>query len=354
MRRPRVGFALLWFGAFTALGLLMFAHLYLDVLVRGRSEPAAVKLIEELTGALGAAVCLLPAVRLARLGRGAGWPPLRVAAAHAAMLPVFSALHTTSNWGTRSALFPLFGLGPYDYGRMPLRYAMELPIDIILYAFVMGLLALFDRFREGREREIRLGEARLEALEGRLRPHFLFNALNTVSAVMYEDVAAADTMLSRLADLLRRTLRRPAGGAVPLAEELETLELYLDIMRARFAERLQVEVRVDDEVRGAQVPPLVLQPLVENAILHGDPGPDATARIAVRARRTDGRLVLEVEDNGPGLDTTPEAAAGRGIGLDTTARRLTQLYGGLGRLTLENLPAGGVRARVTLPLGRPV
>jgi two-component system, LytTR family, sensor kinase len=262
---------------------------------------------------------------------------------------VFSVLHTSWNWATRSALFPLFDLGRYDYGRMPLRYAMEFPTDVVLYAFVMGLLYLFERFREAREREVQLGQARLEALEGRLRPHFLFNALNTVSAVMYEDVAAADTMLARLAELLRRTLRRPAGGAVPLAEELETLDLYLDIMRARFAERLQVDVRVDEAARGARVPPLVLQPLVENAIIHGDPGSGAAARIGVRARRENGSLLLEVEDNGPGLTGPPGEAVERGIGLGTTARRLAQLYGARAGVSLENLPAGGVRAVVTLP-----
>jgi two-component system LytT family sensor kinase len=349
MQRARLRFGVLWFGAFAALGLLMFAHFYLDVLARGGSEPAGVKLVEELTASLGAAVCLLPAVWLARRGWSAGWPPLRVVAAHAAMLPVFSVLHTSWNWATRSALFPLFDLGRYDYGRMPLRYAMEFPTDVVLYAFVMGLLYLFERFREAREREVQLGQARLEALEGRLRPHFLFNALNTVSAVMYEDVAAADTMLARLAELLRRTLRRPAGSAVPLAEELETLDLYLDIMRARFAERLQVNVRVDEAARGARVPPLVLQPLVENAIIHGDPGPGAAARIGVRARRDNGRLLLEVEDNGPGLTGPPGDAVERGIGLGTTARRLAQLYGTRAGVSLENLPGGGVRAVITLP-----
>ena len=231
MPSARVRFGVVWVGAFAALGLLMFAHFYLDVLARGRTEPAGVKLIEELTSSLGAAVCLLPAVWLARRSRSAGWAPVGIVAAHIAMLPAFSALHTTWNWASRSLVFPLAGLGRYDYGRMPVRYAMELPTDVVLYAFVMGLLYLFDHYRRGRARELRLarleaelGEARLEALESRLHPHFLFNALNTVSAVMYEDVAAADTMLSRLGDLLRRTLRRPGGTAVPLAEEIETLE----------------------------------------------------------------------------------------------------------------------------------
>ena len=356
MRSIRLGFLAIWFGGFLALGLLTFAHYYLDVLVRGGSEPAAVKLIEQLTGSLGGAVCLLPAVGLARWARARSWAVGPTLAAHAVLLLPLSALHTSWNWATRSLLFPLAGLGAYDYGRMPLRYFMELPIDVVLYGFSIGLVYLFDHYRAGRDRELRLarlegelGVARLEALEGRLRPHFLFNALNTISSVMYEDVAAADTMLARLADLLRRTLRRPGGSEVPLAEELETLELYLSIMRARFAERLEVEVRVDQDAREARVPPLVLQPLVENAILHGDPGPGAAARIAIRARRDDGRLLLEVEDNGPGLSGPSDEAVGRGIGLGTTARRLSELYGTRAGVTLENLPAGGVRAVVTLP-----
>src|SRR5437868_1399795 len=149
MRGTRLRFGVLWAGAFAALGLLTFAHYYLDVLARGRSEPVGVKLIEEMTGSLGAAVCLLPAVWMARRSRIARWSRLRMVAAHGAMLPVFSLLHTSWNWATRSLLFPLAGLGPYDYGRMPVRYAMELPIDVVLYGFVMGLVYLFDHYREG-------------------------------------------------------------------------------------------------------------------------------------------------------------------------------------------------------------
>jgi two-component system LytT family sensor kinase len=347
---------MLWVAAFTAVGLLQFSHYYLNVLAGGGSEPAAIKLVEEMTAAYGAAVCFLPAVWLARRARAARWPTSRTLRLHAAIVPVISAAHTSWNWATRSALFPLLGLGHYDYGRMPLRFAMELPTDVLFYTLIMGLLYLFAWYRETRDRELRLarleaelGHVRLEALEGQLRPHFLFNVLNTVSAVMYDDVAAADAMLVRLADLLRRTLRRSAGAEVALAEELETLDLYLDIMRVRFAERLRVEVSVDDETRRALVPPLVLQPLVENAIIHGDPGPGLTARIAVQARREGGQLVLAVEDNGPGVASAPGEAVGRGIGLGTTARRLAQLYGEGAEVTLCNLADGGVRAAVSLP-----
>ena len=349
-------FAAVWTAGFTLVGLLEFWYHYLDVLARSNTEPLAIKFIEEMTGAYGAAALLPLAIWIARKARAGGALGWRLLVVHAAILPVYSVAHTTWNAVTRDLLFPLVGLGAYDYGRMPLRYAMELPMDVLGFTLWMGLVYLFDRYSESRDREVRVAQleteltrVRLTALEGQLRPHFLFNVLHTISSVMYEDVAAADTMLARLADLLRRTLRRPAGAEVALAEEIDTLELYLHILRVRFGERLSVDVQVDDGVRQAAVPALVLQPLVENALRHGDPGPGVRARIAVRARRDDGRLLLEVEDNGPGLTGTPAEAVGKGVGLANTSRRLEQLYGNRQALTLCNLTEGGLRVAVELP-----
>lgn len=356
MKRSAWRFGLLWAGSFSVVGLLEFTYHYLDVLASGHHEPFSVPLIEEMTAAYGAAVLFLGAIALVRRARARGWSGWRLFAVYAAILPFFSIAHTTWNSLTRRLVFPLAGLGSYDYGRMPLRYAMEFPMDVLAFTLIMGLAYLFDRYRESRDRELRLAQVeteltrvRLEALEGQLRPHFLFNVLNTISSVMYEDVAAADTMLMRLADLLRRTLRRPSGGEIALAAELETLELYLAIMQARFGDRLSVAVTTEPSARRAAVPALVLQPLVENALRHGDPGPGMAARIAVRARRDDGRLVLEVEDNGPGIDGTPEQAIGKGVGLANTARRLEQLYGTAQSLRLENRQEGGARVSVELP-----
>ena len=342
----------LWVGSFTALGLLMFAHFYLDVLARGHSEPVGIKLVEELTASMGAGVVLLLPLAVLRRLRTAGWSGVRLAVAHAGLLPVFSVLHTSWNWATRSALFPLLGMGAYDYGRMPVRYPMEFPTDVIVYTFVITLMTVFIRYREARDREVRLAQVefelsrvRLEALEGQLRPHFLFNALNTISSVMYEDVALADTLLTRLADLLRHTLQHAVGTEVALRDELATLELYLAIMRARFAERLTVDVDIDPLALDARVPPLVLQPLVENAIKHGDPGPGARANVFITGRRENGRLVLRVEDNGPGLP----AAVTPHVGLGATARRLAALYGEGGGVAVENRAGGGARASLWVP-----
>jgi signal transduction histidine kinase len=339
----------------TAFGLLLFSYYYLDVLVRGRSEPIHAKLIEELTGAYGALLVLPLIVWVARRLRSLPWQvglPAFLASA-----VVVSMLHTTWNWWSRLAVYQVFGYGHYDYGIMHLRYLMELPNDLIWYSVWTALILLFDHYREARNKELKLAQleaelsrVKLQSLEAQLHPHFLFNALNTVSSVMYEDVAAADAILSRLGDLLRRTLNRRGDAEIPLAEELETLELYLDILRERFAERLEVRLEVEPGAKDAAVPQLILQPLVENAVKHGDPGPGRPARITVRARRENGALTLEVEDNGPGLPKLGSLKSG--VGLDTTRRRLEQLYGDRQRLSFDSGAEGGLRVGVEIPYRR--
>jgi LytS/YehU family sensor histidine kinase len=242
---------------------------------------------------------------------------------------------------------------------MPTRYFMEFPMDVIAYALFVSLVTLLDHYGASRDREVQvarlegeLNSLRLATLESQLQPHFLFNALNTVSSVMYEDLAAADSILASLADLLRRTLRTSPGPEVSLHDELETLDLYLAIMRARFADRLTVDVDISDDVRCAAVPPLLLQPLVENALKHGDPGPSIPAHVALRARQSGSDLLLEVEDNGPGIKGSPEAAIGKGIGLGNTKRRLDHLYGDHHQLALRNTSSGGLSVTVRIPFHR--
>ncbi len=194
---------------------------------------------------------------------------------HLVGLGVFSAAHTLWNWGTRVTLFPLAGLGAYDYGAMPVRFFMEFPSDLIIYGLTLLLAYLIEGYRHAQAQrvafsrlETRLTRAQLENLRTQLHPHSLFNALHTVSSVMYESPAAADSMLRKLSELLRRTMDGDAAAQqeVPLSEELAALELYLDIMRARFGDRLRVDLDVAAETRSALVPALMLQPLVENAL----------------------------------------------------------------------------------------
>lgn len=343
---------------FIAIGLLMFVRYAMDEVARGGTIPFEPMLIEELSAALGGALLFPWVVHFARLRPldRHDWP--RHLPAHLLNVAAVSAAHTTWNWLSREALFPLFGLGDYDYGRLLPRYAMELPIDVLWYAGVVGFVYLFDHYRAARRREVqlaqletRLAQAQLQSLQSQLNPHFLFNALNTVSSVMYEDVQRADGMLSGLSELLRRALQTSTRQEVPLREELEVLGIYLELMQARFADRLQVSIDVAPAVGDALVPTLVLQPLVENAVEHGAPPPPHPARVLVRARAAGADLLLEVEDNGPGM-ADGEAAVGTGVGLTNTAERLRGLYGPDHDLRLENVPEGGLRVLVRIPLRR--
>jgi signal transduction histidine kinase len=342
----------------TAVGLLMFGYHYLDFVTRGVSVPIYDPLISEMTGAWGAIVLLMgPVLPIARRIQKRGGA--LVVLSHLAVLVGFSVLHTSWNAVTRQLLYTIFGLGHYDYGIMPTRYFMEFPMDVIAYALFVSLVTLVDHYSASRDREVQvarlegeLNSLRLATLESQLQPHFLFNALNTVSSVMYEDLAAADSILASLADLLRRTLRLSPGPEVSLQDELETLDLYLAIMRARFADRLTVDVDISDDVRCAAVPPLLLQPLVENALKHGDPGPSIPAHVTVRARQSGGDLLLEVQDNGPGITGSSEAAIGKGIGLGNTKRRLDHLYGDQHQLALQNRSSGGLSVTVRIPFHR--
>jgi LytS/YehU family sensor histidine kinase len=169
---------------------------------------------------------------------------------------------------------------------------------------------------------------------------------------MYGDVPSADRMMSRLSDLLRVTLEAPPDQEVSLEDELELLRLYLEIMEARFGDRLRVLVEAGDEARAALVPTMVLQPLVENAIQHGVARRSGIGRVWVAARRSGQRLALEVRDDGPGISGDPKEAMGKGIGLSATADRLRQLYGETSSIQLLEREPHGLIVRLGLPYRR--
>jgi two-component system LytT family sensor kinase len=161
-------------------------------------------------------------------------------------------------------------------------------------------------------------------------------------------VPAARRMMARLSDLLRFSLEQDGSDEVPLAEELDFLDRYVDIQRARFPDRLQVEIDVDPSVESALVPRFLLQPLVENAIRHGADRRPEGGRVVVRAGLRDHRLRLEVEDNGPGFPVSPNGLR-EGVGLRSTRARIEHLYRGAGRLDLVAAASGGALVRVEIP-----
>lgn len=175
--------------------------------------------------------------------------------------------------------------------------------------------------------EARLAEAKLEALEARLHPHFLFNALNTVGALITTNPPAAQSVVENLGELLRATLNAEPGKEVHLRTELQLLDQYIAIQQARFSDRLQVHVNAADDLMTARVPQLVLQPFVENAVRHGISPREAPGTVDINVTRANGRLRLSVRDDGVGFRASTQRDNGKGLGISNTRARLEQLYG---------------------------
>ncbi len=237
-----------------------------------------------------------------------------------------------------------------------------LMVNVMTYAAIAVAWYALDFHRRMRERErasatlevraaaleASMHEARLNALRMELNPHFLFNALNAISGlVRRKDETKAVDMLARLGDLLRLTLEREVGHEVSLGRELQLLDLYLDIERTRFSDRLRVIVDIEPAARDALVPSFVLQPLVENAVRHGIAKSADHGSIRIAARVANHHLDIEIADTGPGI--AAGAPPGEGVGLRNTRARLAQLYGSSAALRLDPGPAGGTIARLSLP-----
>ncbi len=351
---PRGSRAALLVLAATLIGLLNAGIVTTADLAEGNRPRIVRETVTELTGAWTLLLAILPAIPFMR-SRPVERPRLaRRLFLHAGLSLAVGAAHTLLMWGTRSALFPLLGWGAYDYGDMRYRFPMEYQKQAAVYVLVYGLVRLVAYVRRGRETELRaselsreLTEARLAALKKQLEPHFLFNALNTVSAFVREDPVRAEAMIGHLSAFLRETLRQGDAPEVPLGKELELLGSWLEVMKARFEDRLDVVVEAPPETRGVLVPHLVLQPLVENAVRHG--AGLGTLRVTVSAARAGARLRLVVADSGPGLTTSPGEALESGTGLSNTARRLRALHGDDQRLELANGPSGGLVVTVEVP-----
>lgn len=218
--------------------------------------------------------------------------------------------------------------------------------DMMLLAGVMaaGFALGATQVAEARGRD--LLHAQLSALRSQLQPHFLFNTLQAIGATARLDADVTVRMLALLGDMLRQTLRDRDGGLVALREELSMLQPYLDLQQMRFGERLRVVMDVPEDLLGCAVPDLLLQPLVENALRHGIEAIPGAGEIVVRARREQGRLVLQVFNSGPG----PARLVDDGVGLGTTRARLAGLYGAEYALELEPAGLHGATVTVRLPL----
>ncbi|HKN74152.1 MAG TPA: histidine kinase [Candidatus Acidoferrum sp.] len=345
------------FLVYTVLFVLFFGYHYLDDLSRERPGTFGVRFLEEFTGVYTVFLLLPLVLRVADfyLFKVKGW--IRQVVFHLVAAAGFSFVHTSLMAVSRWILAPLVGLGSYDYGIMRFRFPMEFSNDLMGYTVIVLVYYFFERLRIAQAQQLaaaelqaKLAQAQLENLRLQLQPHFLFNTLNTISSVMYEDVPAADAMLTHLSELLRLTLRTANSHEIPLAQELEITRLYLQIMQKRFESNLRVTYSVDSELENSLVPQLILQPLVENSLRHGLKDGGAGIDIAIAARRENGSLILQVADSGTGFGAQGgEAAMNRGVGLANIRGRLEQLYGTEQGFAIANRPAGGAEVTLRVP-----
>jgi two-component system LytT family sensor kinase len=234
----------------------------------------------------------------------------------------------------------IFGL--FDYG-------------VLIYWMILALSHSMDYYKRFQKEELRSSQlemrltvAQLQALKMQLHPHFLFNTLHSISALVHRDARTADRMIARLGDFLRMTLESAGSQEVSFQQELDFLQCYLEIEQIRFQDRLTVRMHIDPEARDVIVPNLILQPIVENAIRYAIAPQNNGGLIDIRAERRNGILHIEVKDNGPGLplsDPTPK----EGVGLSNTRARLQQRFGKAHLFQLENRPEGGLMVTFEIP-----
>lgn len=228
-------------------------------------------------------------------------------------------------------------------------------IELMFVWATIGAVHAIEFYRRYRDREslahqlgAELSKAQLEALRAQLHPHFLFNTLNAIATLVHTDPDAADTTITRLADLLRASLQYSSGADCALGDELTLAQAYVDIMQRRFAGRVRVTWSVPDVLVSARVPAFLLQPLLENAFEHGaDKETGGTTNVEVRAERSGEVLCVSVSDDGAGL--AEGASSMDGIGLSNTRRRLGALYGSAASLVIAPAPRGGTQVTATLP-----
>lgn len=288
------------------------------------------------------------------------FPPLgarlwRNLALHLAAALAATLLMVIVTTAARLAFAPALIPATMSFGEAVRRgFTNSFVVFLPIYGIIVAALLAFRFYRDTQARAMResqleaaLARARLDSLRAQLHPHFLFNTLHAISALMGDDVVAARKMMRRLSELLRMSLEDGAHE-VPLAEELSLLEQYVEIQRIRFGDRLDVRCDIAPEARRMHLPRLLLQPLVENAIKHGTAGHRERGEVSIEATAPDGRLRIRVRDNGRGLPA-PDSPLTLGVGLRNTEARLRQLYGDDFALRLSNHPSGGAIVEVEMP-----
>jgi sensor histidine kinase YesM len=339
--------AFIW-GVWALVGLFFSSQIYLYFLHTAKQITLSRSLAWQMSAVVINALSTPLVLRLARLRR-IERPVWR----RALIVHLVAGIAISAVWASYHIVIDsAFGgnLSGLSASNLPRLIFVNLDRELLLYWIIVVLSHAVDYYQRYREGELRASQAQLQALKMQLHPHFLFNALHSISALVHTDPDAADKMIARLGDFLRLTLETSAAQEAPLREEIEFLNCYLEIERIRFGERLTTRLDVDPQVLNCRVPNLILQPIVENAIRHGVAPRSAPGHVEISAERAGGVLRLQVRDNGRGL---PDAGRCQkdGVGLTNTRARLQQLYGAAGfRFDLANDPRGGAIVTLEIPL----
>jgi two-component system, LytTR family, sensor kinase len=347
------------FGAATLLGLFSTAQAYRLTALTAK-DPSMVSIGDLLV--LNLAYWYIPAAVSPLIFRLIRRFPLDQArltaiAVHACAALSFTVVHALGMTAVRTLLWQM---APTIGWMTALQRTHLQNLDWLLmtYTTVVGFTYAMGYYREVQDRAVReaqlqanLMEARLKTLQAELHPHFLFNTLHAISTLVHSNPEAADRMISRLSDLLRLTFDRSGAARVPLLEELEFLQKYLEIEQTRFHDRLTVQYDIAPATLDAEVPRLILQPIVENAIKHGVSPRSGPGLVRITSRIDEDRLWLEVRDNGVGLSGSARTQFRSGVGLANTRDRLECLYGE-GQTLEFSEGDGGLTVRIALPLQR--
>jgi len=262
-------------------------------------------------------------------------------------------IHLTTLWLVIPRLRQLF---PTLAACFRVYFGFGFYVDVLIATLiVIGVHALvyYQRFQASQVEEAslraQLAQAQLRALKMQLHPHFLFNTLHSISSLVLEDPPKANSMIARLGDFLRLTLDHSDQQLVTLKEETEFVRCYLEIEQVRFGDRLTVDFNIDPATLAAEVPHLILQPVVENAIQHAIAPRATPGRIEIAANRHDHSLQLEVKDTGPGVTAPNHNSERQGVGLSNVRARLERLYGSNFSLVMSNGPSQGFTVTLQIP-----
>jgi sensor histidine kinase YesM len=266
----------------------------------------------------------------------------------------------------QALIFSIYNVLIFSFANMsPIKYFLAsltktTNLNLLTYAVIIVAGQMWSYYRKNKENELRtsqlqtqLVQTQLDVLRMQLNPHFLFNTLHVILAQVRKDPQAAESMISLLSDHFRKTLETSDLQEVPLKDELDLLKIYLEIQLKRFKDRLKVKMSIDADTLDIPVPNLILQPIVENAVLHGISTQSEKGVITVSTRKKESTLIVRIQDSGPGFSDDRKGLFDTGFGLRNCRERLDLLYGRDYRLTLENAPEGGALVILDIPIRKP-